>query len=330
VREALGGAQHRGHAGPVLNYLFQQALRVGKRAHTETSLDSVSRSLVTLALEQVRGHLPEPSRARTVIVGAGAMSGLAAATLSRAGVADLTVVNRTRGHAERLAHRHAARVGEWADLDRLVGGADLVISCTGARDIVLDVERLQEARRGRSQPLAVIDLAMPHDVHRGVGQLPGVRLWGLAELQQHAGPRPDAGVAQAEGAVREVSDLVTAEVAAYLAARRVQAVAPTVAALRQRADRVVDGELERLRKRLPDLAEDQEREVRQAVRRVVDKLLHTPTVRIKELVGRTGSEAPEGDYAAALRDLFDLDPRDVATVSVPPAGPDTAEGGEDS
>lgn len=321
VRDALGGAQRSGHAGPVLNHLFQQALRVGKRAHTETSIDRVSRSLVTLALEQVAEHLPDPSRARTVVIGAGAMSGLAAATLTRAGVPDLTVVNRTRVHAERLAHRHGAEAGDWDQLDRLVGEADLVISCTGARETVLAADRVAAARRGSDRPLAVIDLAMPHDVERDVGQLAGVRLWGLAELQERADREAPEGSGEATtGPVREVRDLVTAEVAAYLAARRMQSVAPTVTALRRRAAEVVDGELQRLRHRLPELPESQEREVRQALHRVVDKLLHTPTVRIKELAGRDG-DARQGDYAAALRDLFDLDPRDVATVSAPPPGP---------
>jgi glutamyl-tRNA reductase len=324
VRDALGRAQRAGHAGPVLNQLFQQALRVGKRAHTETSIDRVSRSLVGLALEQAESHLPDLTGARTVLVGAGAMSGLAAATLVRAGVSDLTVVNRTRVHAERLAYRHGARAADWDELDRLVGHADLLVSCTGARETVLHADKVAAARRGVRRPLAVIDLAMPHDVDREVGELDGVRLWGLAELQEQVDREPREEVDEATGPLREVHDLVTAEVAAYLAARRMQAVAPTVTALRRRAAEIVDSELERLLRRLPDLADSEEQEVRHAFRRVVDKLLHTPTVRIKELAGRT-DDPREGDYAAALRDLFDLDPRDVATVSAPPAPADTGQ-----
>jgi glutamyl-tRNA reductase len=324
VRDALGRAQRAGHAGPVLNQLFQQALRVGKRAHTETSIDRVSRSLVSLALDQVADHLPDLTRARTVLVGAGAMSGLAAATLVRAGVSDLTVVNRTRVHAERLAYRHGARAADWEALDRLVGHADLLVSCTGARETVLRAEQVAAAREGVGRPLAVIDLAMPHDVDRQVGNLHGVRLWGLAELQEQADQEQDGAPDEATGPLREVQDLVTAEVAAYLAARRMQTVAPTVTALRRRAAEVVDGELDRLRRRLPDLAEEHEHEVRHALQRVVDKLLHTPTVRIKELAG-SSDDARRGDYAAALRDLFDLDPRDVATVSAPPAVTDTGQ-----
>jgi len=323
VRAALSEAQDDGHAGTVLNPLFQHALRVGKKAHTETALDRVSHSLVSLALEQVSAHLPEPPEVRAVLIGAGAMSGLAAATLERAGVCDLVVVNRTRSHADRLVQRYGGRAAEWTELDQLVGAADLVITTTGAPGTVLDAQRVTTARGGRSQPLAVIDLAMPHDVDPAVGQLPDVRLWGLAQLQEQAATLPPGGGA-GEKVLDEVHDLVTGEVAAYLAARRVHEVGPTVAALRARAAQVVEAELHRLGQRLPDLPEQQAAEVRRAVQRVVDKLLHTPTVRVKELAGSGPSGPPYGDYAAALRELFDLDPHDVATVSAPPAGTDQA------
>ena len=118
--------------------------------------------------------------------------------------------------------------------------------------------------------------------------------------------------------VQAVTDIVTAEVAAYLTGRMVQqSVAPTLAALRSRAHEVVDAELVRLDQKLPALDEVARREVQRTVHRIVEKLLHKPTVRIKELT----SEGHGGDYAAALRELFDLDPHDVASVSVPPGTP---------
>jgi glutamyl-tRNA reductase len=144
-----------------------------------------------------------------------------------------------------------------------------------------------------------------------VGDLPGTTLVGLGDL----------GALLAEGAdvetlpeVQAVRDLVTGEVAAYLASRMVKSVAPTVAALRSRAAAVVVSELERLDHRLPDLDETTRLEIQRAVHRVVEKLLHTPTVRVKELT----SDGHGEDYAAALRELFDLDPHTVAAVSTPP------------
>jgi glutamyl-tRNA reductase len=142
-----------------------------------------------------------------------------------------------------------------------------------------------------------------------VGALPGVEVFGLGELGEAM-----AAAGESTPHLKAAQDLVVAEVAAYLTGRRAQAVAPTVAALRSRAADVVAAEMNRLEQRLPSLGEQTRAEVQLAVHRVVEKLLHTPTVRVKELAG----EGQGGDYAQALRDLFDLDPHDVAAVSVPP------------
>ncbi|WP_153397256.1 glutamyl-tRNA reductase [Ornithinicoccus halotolerans] len=321
LRESLASAQQQAHVGPSLNPLFQHALRVGKRAHTDTAIDEVSRSLVQLGLDRARTVLPDPRQARTVLVGAGAMSGLAAATLARVGVTDLTVVNRTRERAERLAATHGGRAAGWEHLAELVGAADLVLTCTGSVGHVLRAEQLAPSRAGRSQPLAVIDLALPRDVADDVAALPGVHVWGLSDLTGQpdgAGPAvPDAAAAptptDSRQVLQQVQDLVTGEVAAYLTERRAQQVGPTVAALRARAADVVDAEVERLAQRLPELPQREQQEVRRTVQRVVDKLLHTPTVRVKQLVSDD-----RGDYADALRQLFDLDSRETATVSTPP------------
>ncbi|MCE0485766.1 glutamyl-tRNA reductase [Ornithinimicrobium sediminis] len=312
LRDALSVAQHAGHVGPQLNPLFQHALRVGKRAHSETAIDAVAASLVGLGLERARTVLPDLSAARAVVLGAGSMSGLAAATLSRAGVGELVVVNRTAERAARLADAHGGRAAAWGDLAHVLSQADLVVSCTGAVGHVLDVPAVACARAAVDTPLVVIDLALPRDVAPQVGGLPGVHVWGLSEIQ--AGRRDTVADAVEGSAVAQVRDLVTAEVAAYLTDRRAQRVAPTVAALRARAHEVVDLEYARLLQRLPELDEASRSEVRRTVQRVVDKLLHTPTVRVKELQ----SGETSGDYAHALRELFDLDPHEVAAVTSPP------------
>ncbi|WP_022925501.1 glutamyl-tRNA reductase [Serinicoccus marinus] len=323
LREALALAQRHGHLGPSLNPLVQQALRVGKRAHAETGIDEVSRSLVGLGLDQAASVLPDLTEARTVVVGAGAMSGLAVATLARHGVHDLTVVNRTRDRADRLASTHGARSLPWSDLAAAVGCADLVLTCTGAVGHVLDGPGLARARSeaGRAgSPLALVDLALPRDVDPAVSRLRGVHLWGLAELHQAAGlaGAGDAGSATEPAAVTAVRGLVATEVATYLTERHAARLGPTLAALRTSAGRVVDAEMTRLDQRLPHLPDDERAEVRQTVQRVVDKLLHTPTTRVKQL--HSGVEEVPADYAHALRELFDLDSREVAALSSPPLG----------
>ncbi|GAA1138656.1 glutamyl-tRNA reductase [Ornithinicoccus hortensis] len=311
VRAAFRAAQHEGAAGTVLNPLFQHALRVGKQAHTETSIDRVSRSLVELGLERAAGHLESLAGARTVLIGAGSMSGLAAATLSRSGISDVTVINRTRERADRLAAQYGFRSEDWSRLPELGARADLIVTCTGATQHVVDEAAVRRVRGSADTPLAILDLAMPRDVAPGVGALPGVGLWSLADLQERA---EDSG-AEVDPAVAEVRQLVTGEVGAYLVSRRAQAVAPTVTALRSRAADVVAAELQRLDQRLPDLPERERQEVQRTVQRVVDKLLHAPTVRVKALASDTDGR---GDYASVLRELFDLDPYDVAAVSTPP------------
>jgi glutamyl-tRNA reductase len=191
------------------------------------------------------------------------------------------------------------------EADREIAGADVLISCTGATGVVLPVARVVSARATATDPLAVIDLALPHDVDPAVGELPGVQLIGLASL---AGDGDSAGAGRVGGDavthVRAVRDIVTEELSAFFAARRSANVTPTVVALRSMATEVVEAEMVRLHARLPDLDPQVAAEVEATVRRVTDKLLHHPTVRIKELANETGAVS----YAEALATLFSLGP----------------------
>jgi glutamyl-tRNA reductase len=312
VRRALTLAQEHGHVGPSLNSLFQQALRVGKRVHTETDIDLVSGSLVQAGLIRAEAVLGGLGRLSALVVGAGGMGALATSTVARLGARDVVVVNRDPGRARSLAHRAG---GTALPLDELAGalaGADVVISSTGSRGQVITADLVAGAlveRGGR--PQVYVDLALPHDVDLAVADLAGATRVGLAELGEdltRAGSAPQ---------VAEARELVTSEVAQHVMARSAQAVAPTVAALRARAGALVAEELARLERRTPHLGELEREEVRRTLQRVVDKLLHTPTVRVKELA----REGQGGDYARALSELFDLDPRDVSLVSAPPTLP---------
>jgi glutamyl-tRNA reductase len=311
LREALRTAQGRGQTGRTLNTLFQQAFRVGKRAHAETGIDRVSVSLLEAGLKIAADRLGPLADTRVLIVGAGSMSGLAATTISRLGMAELVIINRTLAKAEHLGAATGGRAVPLTDLVAAVSQADLVISCAAAAGHVITAQTLVAADHSpASGPLVFIDLALPRNVAPDVADLPGVHVVGLAEL----GKALAAG-GQSTPHVEAVQALVVAEVADYLTGRRAREVAPTVAALRSRAADVVTAELSRLDQHLPDdLSEDTRAEIELAVHRIVEKLLHTPTVRVKELAG----DGQGGDYALALRELFDLDPHDIAAVSVPP------------
>ncbi|HET6627454.1 MAG TPA: glutamyl-tRNA reductase [Nocardioidaceae bacterium] len=305
AREALRIGQESGSIGPALNVLFQQALRVGKRAHAETDIDRAAPSLVSVAVSRAAGHVGTVEGKRVVVVGAGSMAALAVSTLSRLGAADIAIANRTDSNASRLAEQYDARAVRLPDLADDLARADVLVSCTGAAGVVLPLAQIAEARAHRSNPFAVIDLALPHDVDPAVAELPGVSLIGLARLAEE--------VNEGEGArdVAAVRDIVAQEITAFLAARRSSNVTPTVVALRTMATGVVEAEVERLLARLPDLDPHIRAEVELAVRRVADKLLHQPTVRVKELADAEGAIS----YAAALAELFSLDPEAVDAVT---------------
>lgn len=310
VRAALRLAQEVGTVGRVLNEAFQHALRVGKRAHSETTIDKAGQSLVSVGLELGELALDGLVGRRALVVGAGSMSALAATTLARAGVGQVVVANRTLEHGRRLAERVGGIAVPMDDLDELLAVADLVVSCTGAVGTVITRAQIEAAQARRDgAPLFVLDLALPHDVDPAVADTDGVALVDLARLG-HVLSADDRAAD-----VAEVRRIVATEVEEFLSWLQASAVAPTVVALRSMADAVVDTELVRLAGRLPDLDARARQEVAQTVRRVVDKLLHTPTVRVKQL-----ASDPSGPrYAQALRDLFDLDPQHVEAVVRPDA-----------
>ncbi|MCH0563122.1 MULTISPECIES: glutamyl-tRNA reductase [unclassified Streptomyces] len=434
IKDSLARAQDLHTAGRLTNDLFQQALRVGKRAHSETGIDRAGQSLVTFGLEQFsRGTDVRTWTAgkRALIIGAGSMSSLAAATLARAGVAEVVVANRTFERAERLARiltdAHGtdvvARAVPMESVPAELTRADVAVSCTGATGLVLTaeavatavdgragaptapagdpatgertgaralpptsvgteegcpldptavqagfsvfgdaavagmdaatleqhaawvdkgtvVQRREDARRNaeadaeligalaatvatvgriperrRPEPAAgaarpepvlfLLDLAMPRDIDAAAHRLAGVRLVDIESLAEASADAPMAAD------VDQVRRIVSDEVAAFGAAQRAAHITPTVVALRTMAADVVAGEIARLEGRLPGLDDKHRSEIVQTVRRVVDKLLHAPTVRVKQLASEPGGAG----YADALRTLFDLDPETVAAVS---------------
>ena len=320
VRQALALAREQGTLGRVLDDLGALALRAAKRAHAETGIDRAGANLVSVGVGLAAARLRPDSPAAgqplaglsVLVVGAGSMSSLAVATANRLGAASIVIANRTARRADRLAASVAGATAGLADLPAALAAADLVISCTGADGAVITTGMARDALALRAAgaaagPLVLLDLALPHDVEPAVGELPGVTVLGLDALEAagHA-----AAAAQAED-VAAVRAIVAEEFAARVSARHAARVAPTVVALRAKAAEVVAAELNRLGGRLGSLDEHSRAEIARAMHRVADKLLHAPTVRVKELAGSPGGDS----YETALRVLFDLDQQAVDAVT---------------
>ena len=302
LRTALADGQRAGAVGSSLNSLVQHALRTGKRVRTQTGLEQVSRSLVTTGLALAESGLGDLSHRAVLVIGAGGMSALAAAAALRHGVASLTLVNRTPGKAEALATRLGARWRPISELADALAGADVVISATGSTGLVVSLADGADAQVARAgAPQVYLDLALPHDIAHQVADLRGVTLVGLEQI----GRALDDGAELPQ--VVAARELVAAEVGAHLTERAKQVAGPTVAALRAAAAEVVAREIERLDQRTPDLSEADRAQVHLAVHRVVEKLLHRPTIRVKEM-------AVDGrivEYEDAIRQLFDLHKADL-------------------
>jgi glutamyl-tRNA reductase len=282
----------------------QRALRVGKRVHTETGIDRAGASLVSVALDRAEARVGSLAGRTVLVVGAGSMGALSATTLARRG-AHVVVASRTAASATRLAGTVGGRATDLAHLPEELAAADALVTCTGATGLVIHTDVVAAAMAGRDgRPLAVVDLALPRDVEPGVADLPGVHVVDLALLQGERAStpgRPTDGPVAADD-IAAAHALIEVETALLRAERQAAEVAPTVSALRSQAAGVVDAELLRLSTRLPDLDARSRAEIARTVHRVVDKLLHEPTVRVKELAAAPGGT----DYAGALRALFGL------------------------
>ncbi|MET0898027.1 MAG: glutamyl-tRNA reductase [Mycobacterium sp.] len=321
VRRAYASAEANHTVGRTLHELSQRALSVGKRVHSETGIDAAGASVVSVALGMAAARLDGLAGRSAAVIGAGSMGALSAAHLVRAGITSVNVLNRSVPRAERLAAnlREQGVTAQAFSLDDVavaLTDVDVVVTSTGAVRPVVSLADVHHALAHRTGPddfgvaledrqLVICDLGMPRDVDAAVVGLPGVWVVDMDRIQREPSARAAASDADA------ARHIVAAEVATYLAGQRMSEVTPTVTALRQRAADVVEAELLRLDNRLPELDLAHRDEVANTVRRVVDKLLHAPTVRVKQL-----ASAPGGDsYAEALRELFELNPNAVDAVA---------------
>ena len=293
VRGAWEIAASERVAGPAMHLLFRHAVEVGKRVRTETAIGrsavSVSSAAVALAAQELGGLAGR----RVLVLGAGEMGEGMVASLVAAGVSDVLVANRTRARAETLAARVGGRPVAMIDLAATLDEIDVLLTSTGASDFLVDAASL-EARAG-GRPLLIVDVAVPRDVDPSAGSLPGITLLDMDDLRAFA----DVGLAERRREIGKVRDLIDDEVARFRDVALGREVAPLIAALRARVEEIRLAEVDRAARGLSDAERDT---LDAATRSIVAKLLHEPTVRLKEDAGTARGER----LAEAVRELFEL------------------------
>lgn len=300
VSEAFANAQEAQTIGTILSHLFAAALHVGKRAHTETEISRHTTSVSHVAIQLVQKQMADLSAARILLIGAGETAELAAKALKMHEAQYITCINRTLAHAEALVARTQGRALPWQALSDALSEADVVISTTSSPLPVLscaDVSRALARRQG--QALVIVDLAVPRDVETAVADLPGVSLYSIDHLQSVL----DQNLNQRQAAIPQVEGIVKEEVANFLAWLHSRQVVPILTGFRQKVAALADAEVRLALHRMDGLNPQSQQVVERMAQRIVNKMLHEPTERLK-------AHAASGEgrlYIHAIQDLFALD-----------------------
>jgi glutamyl-tRNA reductase len=300
VTEAMETALAENAAGKVLSALFRHAIEAGKRARTETAISQGTTSISHVGVELARKIFGDLSPCHVLVVGAGEMAELAAQALVESGAERITVLNRTRERAKALAKQFDARPLGWDRLDEALAWADIVITSTAAPHAVIRPPQVEAANRHRRQrPLFLIDIAVPRDVDPGVARIGNVYLYDIDDLEKVI----EESLADRRREVPKVEKIIAEVEEDFMAWYRSLDVVPTIVDIRRQAHHVQHAEVERALRRLPNLSDDDREIVQAMAKRIVNKLLHQPTICLKEHANCSDGYR----YAEIARDLFGTD-----------------------
>lgn len=300
VKQAFELAQEYQTVGPLLSNLFRNALTVGKRVRSETAISEHSLSISHAAVNLVRTRFEEPAGLNLLVLGLGKMSLMAVKALLKLGVGNLSVINRTPENAQDLTKDLPVKTFGFERLESCVMDADVIISSTAAPHAVLEFEQMTRIMNKRSQKgLMIIDIAVPRDVEPEVDRIKNVNLYNIDQLENQIQSNRERRC----DAVSKARDIINAELTTFLNWMRSLEVKPVITELRDRVDEIGSYEVERaLRRFEKDLSENDADVVRELSHRIINKILHTPLVRLRE-------EAANGNghvYAASVKNLFNL------------------------
>ena len=299
VRDAWDFAMKQGTSRSTLNLLFRYALESGKRARTETGISRSTASVAHAAVEMSEEILGTLQGKRVLVVGAGEMGEGVAGALSRAGTESITVLNRTAARAQVLATKIGALVADFSNLESELGTVDVVVTCTGAGEIIIDHDLMKRVRQVHSNPVLLVDIALPRDVAASVSELPGVTLRDLDHLSEWA----QRGIDKRSSEVGQVRVSIGEEVDRFLLDQTQRQAAPLVAQLRRFVEDIRQAEVDRFDASLAAMTPEQRELVESISHGIINKMLHAPSVRLREAAG-----TPQGErLSAAVRDLFSLE-----------------------
>ena len=299
VRDAWDFAMKQGTSRSTLNLLFRYALESGKRARTETGISRSTASVAHAAVEMSEEILGTLRGKRVLVVGAGEMGEGVAGALSRAGTESITVLNRTAARAQVLATKIGALVADFSNLESELGTVDVVVTCTGAGEIIIDHDLMKRVRQVHSNPVLLVDIALPRDVAASVSELPGVTLRDLDHLSEWA----QRGIDKRSSEVGQVRVIIGEEVDRFLLDQTQRQAAPLVAQLRRFVEDIRQAEVDRFDASLAAMTPEQRELVESISHGIINKMLHAPSVRLREAAG-----TPQGErLSAAVRDLFSLE-----------------------
>jgi glutamyl-tRNA reductase len=303
VRAAYEASQAAGASGPTLHRLFRHALQAGKRVRTETGIAENPASIASAAVELVERVFGELAGTRLLVLGAGKMGEQTAVGLIARGATDVVVANRSLERATTVAARFGARATGLDDLEGELGAADVVVASTSSEGFLVTADQVDRALRARhGRPLFFVDIAVPRDIDPEVDRLDGCYLYDVDDLERVVANGNDGRAAETARA----EALVLEEAEAFRAWRLSRDVVPAIASLRALAEGIRRDELARAEGRLGDLSPTERRAIEALTTRIVDKLLHLPTVRLKEAAAAANGPADGVLYADAVRHLFGL------------------------
>lgn len=299
LKRAWQAAQHQGCVGMSLNAIFRAAVEVGKRVRTETSISRSIASVSQAAIVMAEQRVDSLQDKHILLVGAGEMGSGMALTLADKGAASITVMSRTQATATEIAGRIGANVRPFEDLGDALAACDVAFTSTAAPGMVIDVELVAPGVAERDGDLLILDVAMPRDVAAEVGDLAGVELCDLDAI----GAFVNQGLASRAGEVAQANEIIAEEMVRHLSEVGKQSVAPLITTFRGHVEQLRSEELTRQSAKLADLTPEQQAAVDEATRAVLNKVLHEPTMRLKDSANSLRGER----LAAALRELFDLE-----------------------